>query len=120
MSSDEPNLYPIVVVEDRYGGCYSHGRWFAIAEADKPLEGISRVNWVMENGAGSNDVTCGIFWADPPPWVAVGNTPDEAVASLRAKPDAQMNGWDCHIQKRHPLWEKWKDFPSPNWGSLAR
>jgi hypothetical protein len=46
MSNDvSKNLdqYPIAVVEDRYMGTYSRGRWLAMAVADKLENGSYRV-----------------------------------------------------------------------------
>ncbi len=75
-------LFPIVVIEDRYNGTYSRGRWIAIACADKLENGAYRVVRVMEGGPHGSDPEAREFWDDPPEWVAVGNTPDEAVANL--------------------------------------
>ncbi|HEX8484434.1 hypothetical protein [Sphingomonas sp.] len=98
MSSDPPiNLYPIMVVEDRYQGVYSGGCWWAVACADELLENKMRGQWLMENGPGSDDVTCGVFWSRPPPWIAAGQSPDDAVASLVAK----AHGTD---ESKPPAW----------------
>ena len=88
--------YPVAIIEDRYGGAYSGGRWIAIAHADC-LDGsttsediaLTRIDFVLgeEGGApgpSDGDPDAALFWDDAPDWVAVGDTPDEALANLRA------------------------------------
>lgn len=86
------NAYPIVIIQDRYGGAYSKGKWIAIADADDHVD---------ECGASgpwdSSDVPCFTFWTsvreawESSPqlglfdWIAVGQTPDEALANLLKK-----------------------------------
>ena len=80
------DTYPIMIFEDRYMGAYSKGKWIAVAEAD--CDG--RVEELCDGAAG-DDNEARDFWADPPVWAAVGNTPDEALAALMQKagePDA--------------------------------
>jgi hypothetical protein len=83
------DLYPIAIIEDRYSGVYSGGGWLAIANADMPAvasgEYMPCVSWCLENGPHGDDTEAMVFWHDPPPWIAVGNTPDAALAALRAK-----------------------------------
>ena len=82
-----PSLYPIAAVEDRYGGVYSGGRWLAIAGADELISpGLRRIDTIFgQSGPHGGDVEAAIFWADPPEWLDVGDTPDDAVAALKAK-----------------------------------
>lgn len=77
--------YPVVVVEDRYGGTYSRGTWLAIAEADQLKSGKTRATFVLEDekGPSGGDVEAMWFWHAPPGWIAVGNSPDDAVSNLR-------------------------------------
>ena len=83
--------HPIAIVEDRYGGVYSRGEWIAVGEFDA-RDGSghavhTRLDYVMEHAHG-DDVTAMRFWADTAPalrWLAVGATPDEALANLRAR-----------------------------------
>lgn len=75
-------LYPVAIVQDRYGGVYSGGQWLAIAEADKVYSKLPRTQFVMTNGPSADDVMCLQFWSNKPDWIAVGNTPDEAYNSL--------------------------------------
>jgi hypothetical protein len=77
--------YPIAIVQDRYTGVYSGGRWLAIACATDILNDRSRVDFCLDSdkGPSGSDVEAGTFWLDPPSWVAVGNTPEEALANLR-------------------------------------
>lgn len=80
-------LWPIAVIEDRYEGTYSKGDWLAIANADELAGfGVTRVGWISSyEGPNDDDTGARTFWANPPSWIAVGDTPDEAVAALRKK-----------------------------------
>ena len=78
--------YPIAIVQDRYTGVYSGGRWLAIACATDIVDGNqTRVDFclVSDDGPSGSDVEAGSFWVSPPSWIAVGNTPEEALANLR-------------------------------------
>lgn len=74
------DLYPVVVLQDRYGGVYSGGDWIAIAEGD-----LGRRFTEVLDGAHGEDCDAMEFWESPPEFVAVGDTPDAAVANLHAK-----------------------------------
>lgn len=80
------DLYPVVIVEDRYGGAYSGGRWLAVASADTVCAEadtlIDRAAFVLDEGPSGADGDAMMFWADPPAWIAVGATPDEALNAL--------------------------------------
>lgn len=75
--------FPVVIVQDRYGGVYSGGKWLAIAEATRMENGAYRVVRCLEDGPYGEDTDAMVFWSDPPSWVASGNTPEEAVAKLQ-------------------------------------
>jgi hypothetical protein len=79
----ERDLYPIAVVQDRYGGAYSKGAWLAIARSDKLENGAHRIVRCMEDGPYGDDTDAAMFWSDPPDWIAAGGTPDEAIENLR-------------------------------------
>lgn len=93
MSSSAIDLYPIVVVEDRYGGVYAGGAWWAVAAADTPLDGQLRVTWLMNNGPNSDDVCAATFWGQAPSWIASGATPDAAVAKVSAQACRTDDDW---------------------------
>ena len=78
-----PSHYPVVVVQDRYGGVYSGGAWLAIGSAPDDLDGMPRLEWVLQIGPQAGDVEAASFWAEPPNWIAVGEDPNEAVAKLQ-------------------------------------
>lgn len=80
---------PVAVIEDRYGGTYSGGGWLAISVADHIENGAYRVVRCLEGGPSDSDVEAREFWESPPPWIAVGRSPNEAVEALRAKIRAQ-------------------------------
>lgn len=80
--SPSNELYPVVIVQDRYGGVYSGGYWIAIANAQAPQGRSSRVDFVRNSGPGGSDLDAAGFWTRSPDWLAVGDTPDEALAHL--------------------------------------
>lgn len=87
--------YPIAIVNDRYGGVYSGGKWLAIAGIDNPRLGGSVLKMLARDGGGTpnpwgGDEQAGFFWRDPPAWIAVGDTPEKALAPLKAK-NSEMN-----------------------------
>jgi hypothetical protein len=77
--------YPIAVIEDRYRGTYSGGRWLAIADADAFENGLTRVAFCVEHGPGPSgeDGDARDFWSEPPHWIAAGDTADAAIENLR-------------------------------------
>jgi predicted RNase H-like HicB family nuclease len=81
--ADAHKLFPIAVIQDRYGGCYSGGAWLAIAAADHLENGAYRVVRCLEDGPHGDDGDAQVFWADPPSWVAIGKTPGEAMERLK-------------------------------------
>ena len=83
--STPPNSFPVVIVEDRYGGTYSGGAWLAIANADERQDEMQRVSWILEFGPHGGDCEAAEFWGSPPHWIAAGMTPDEAVDALTRK-----------------------------------
>jgi hypothetical protein len=87
--------YPILIIQDRYGGVYSHGRWVAISQAfeESPEESESHLSILTNEGFG-DDITASNFWHDVSciDWIAVGKTPDEA---LRALTEKQNKVWEA-------------------------
>jgi hypothetical protein len=78
--------YPIAIVQDRYTGVYSGGLWLAIACATDIVDGgQTRVDFCFtsDDGPYGSDMEAGSFWVAPPSWIAVGSTPEEALANLR-------------------------------------
>jgi len=78
--------FPIAVIEDRYGGVYSGGKWLAISCADRMENGAYRIIRCLEDGPHGDDTDAMMFWGTPPDWIAVGDTPDEAVRKLQSVP----------------------------------
>jgi hypothetical protein len=74
--------YPFAVIQDRYGGSYSGGQWLAISCADHMENGAYRIVRCLEGGPQGGDVEAREFWTNPPSWIAVGATPDEAIRKL--------------------------------------
>jgi hypothetical protein len=77
--------FPILVLQNRYTGTYSGGERLAISEADRLENGAFQIIRALESGPHGDDGDAMDFWYDPPDWIAVGKTPDEAVANLRDK-----------------------------------
>lgn len=82
--------YPIAVFQDRYEGCYSGGKWIAVAECDIIVElprcKMTRFQFAF-NGAHASDPEASVFgdFIALMDWIAVGDTPDEAIGKLRSK-----------------------------------
>ncbi len=88
------DTYPVAILEDRYSGSWSGGKWIAVACADNyaPGESLdalrtrSREEFVW---GGSHDETVRTmsFWEEARgiTWIAVGDTPDEGVDALRSE-----------------------------------
>ncbi len=92
------SFYQIVLIEDRYSGVYSRGKWLAIMSAQlvcdaknssgQEFKNITRLSLVFNEdlpGPSSGDVTAMRFWDDPPDWIAVGDTPDQALSNALNK-----------------------------------
>jgi hypothetical protein len=84
--------YPIAVISDRYGGVYSGGKWIAVAGLSRGGMGEAVLKMLSYEGDIERDLspwgsdTCaGDFWCDPPKWIAVGDTPEQAINALKAK-----------------------------------
>ncbi len=88
MAQDRLATYPIAIVQDRYTGVYSGGTWLAISTADSPYNGQSRANFVLNEGPHGDDSEAAEFWANPPDWIAVGDSPQEALDRLLQGRDA--------------------------------
>lgn len=83
--TDVHNLYPVAIVQDRYSGTYSKGGWLAVANHDEAVS-HEQTRWqAVEDGANGDDGSALCFWIDPPPWIAVGDTPDAAFHVLLSR-----------------------------------
>lgn len=85
---------PIAIFEDRYRGAYSGGKWVAIAGfcSDGPARELLALLAADDQDSPSpwaQDVPTMRFWQEPPAFVAVGDTPDEALKALNEK-DSQF------------------------------
>ena len=71
-------VYPVTIIDDRYGGCYSGGKYLAFNV--EPWDVPKGVSW-------GGDVDCAEFWADEAPKYVIGkgNTPNEAYRNLVEK-----------------------------------
>jgi hypothetical protein len=75
-----------MIIEDRYSGVYSGGKWVAIA--DYTLE---RFRFV-DDGVHAGDMKCSSFWSIETkllPWLAVGDSPNKAVQNLTRKMESR-------------------------------
>lgn len=77
--------YPTALLQDRYGGTYSGGLWIAVAEGDRHGEVLR--DFISRSGGWGDDRDAADFWwsGEDRPWLAVGDTPEEALANLRLK-----------------------------------
>lgn len=64
--------YPMTIVADRYGGCYSGGAYTA----------WNLEPWEVPGDIFDGDLGCGIFWAENKLICGKGATPDEAERDL--------------------------------------
>lgn len=81
------DLYPITILQDRYGGTYAGGEWIAVAESfDVPGDSAGHLDLVRAGAFGS-DREAADFWDryEEAPWVATGPTPNRALAALLDK-----------------------------------
>jgi len=69
------DIFPVTIINDRYGGCYSKGAFLAFNL--EPWDVPKGVSW-------GGDVDCAEFWADEAPKYVIGkgNTPNEAYRDL--------------------------------------
>jgi hypothetical protein len=74
MIDSDIDTYPIAVIEDRYQGTYSNGKWLAISCADYLENGAYRVVRCLEDGPHGDDTEAQMFWSDPPHWIASGDS----------------------------------------------
>lgn len=74
--------YPATIVNDRYGGCYSGGRWvaFPLAQEEIPEEAMGE------------DVECARFWDGYNEPFGLGAWPDEAWDNLIYEIQARAEG----------------------------
>lgn len=80
------NAYPVAIFEDRYGGCYSHGKWIAVASIDAHPEVMVMVRRCL--GPWGDDSEAADYWwgeEEERTWLAAGDTPDEALKALQEK-----------------------------------
>jgi hypothetical protein len=75
-------LHPVMVIEGIYSGVFSGGKWIAVCQSDRMVEGSYQADWITENGPRGCDLEAGEFWSNPPEWVATGATPEAAIDAL--------------------------------------
>jgi hypothetical protein len=79
------DVYPVMIVLDRYSGVYSGGQWLAVANANAPAGGMSRMAFVMTHdgdGPGSDDCGAIAYGEAPDEWIATGDDPNKALQNL--------------------------------------
>jgi hypothetical protein len=69
------DLYPVTIIQTRYGGIYEGGAWAAFNLHPEQIP----------DDAVGGDIVCARWWADFGKAVGVGATPDAALADLDAK-----------------------------------
>jgi len=79
--TDYEDIYPLVIIEDRYTGVYSNGEYTAwnmyFDEIPQDIDG--------------DDISCYDFWHSYNGIVGLGKTPNEAIEDLRKKLNAERN-----------------------------
>ena len=90
MDELEFKLFPIAIIQDRYGGCYSKGKWVAISnygDEDSEFDEYEmKLEYLLDSGMG-DDVESRKFWDTyrDAKYLAVGSSPHEAMENLRKK-----------------------------------
>lgn len=105
---DIQGALPVCVMPDRYSGTYSGGVFWAAAGADLRVSGRMRLAGLLQDEVGpfGSDISAPRFWASAPEWIAVGNSPDEAVAALLGHDlvSAPRRQWlDSELMRAKPL-----------------
>lgn len=91
------NEYPLTVVADRYGGCYSGGNYLAFPRDFCDIE---------EEVCGS-DPECMVYWGEFDDIVGRGATIEDAVGDLRRQMQEEKNCGYQHCQT-------WEDILNAN------
>lgn len=80
-------LFPIAVIENRYGSHIGGGDFIAIGKATELYRISMRISWVMLDGSGpyGEEIDAVAFWNNPPRWIAAGATPEAAIRALQNK-----------------------------------
>lgn len=79
--TDCEDIYPLVIIKDRYTGVYSNGKYTAW---NMYFEDIPRE-------IDEDDVTCHNFWHSYDGIVGLGETPNDAIQDLRKKLNSERN-----------------------------
>jgi len=92
------SLYPIIVVQSRYGGTYEGGEWHALPNADAA--------WMWSDAYAKymfgDDEDAVDFWQSPEAWkVGRGGTPNAAVLDLMER-RLGVRQWDYDDEPRTP------------------
>lgn len=106
--ANDADQWPIALIEDRYSGCYSGGKWIAISESDQIVDAVNtRVQYclIAENGPSGGDTEAASFWESAPTWIAVAQTPSEAIdllgsrTNVRAGRSVLPSGGNANIEE---------------------
>ena len=83
-------------------GTYSGGSWLTIANGSELIgEAMTRPQFCLigDDGPSDRDIEAATFWRNPPDWIAVGPTPDEAINRLRmGAPESRIRAWQLGIK----------------------
>lgn len=75
------SLWPIALLEDRYGGVYSGGAWVAMGRSDR-----QKSRDAVFEGTNASDNECAEFWTNErKALVGLGPSPNEALQDLMTK-----------------------------------
>lgn len=81
--------YPLTIIADRYGGCYSGAKFLAF-----PFD-LDQIDMDVCGG----DPECWNFWDEYDDFVGKGGTIAEAVGNLKAQLQAEKDGGYQHVLK---------------------
>ncbi len=86
-TEEKPSPYPVTIIQDRYRGVYSGGKWIALAGDDHgDLDWFPVLRTAMDDwGPHGGNIAAKDFWSEEHANISVGDTPDEAYANLLKK-----------------------------------
>lgn len=71
------SMFPVIIVQTRYGGAYEGGEWFALSNAEDPTETLLE--------ALGDDEDCVGWFTDNAHRIGIGDNPNDAYVNLLQK-----------------------------------
>ena len=86
MKKEIEDIHPLTIITDRYGGCYSGGKFLA----------FNLEPWQVPKGVDGSDLDCADFWNEEAKGYAIGkgDTVQEAINDLACKLQPAENAFN--------------------------